>query len=140
MSKRVFWCCLAVLLAGGATTVCAEGVQTEVLARTSSSWDGGRLPEYPKGIPEVTILRIRIPPGAALPMHKHPVINAGVLISGELRVTTEDGKVLSVRAGEAIVEVVDKPHFGKNESDGFAEIVVFYAGGAGAPLVVKQSE
>ncbi len=44
------------------------------------------LPAYP----EVTILRIHIPPGATLPLHEHPVINAGVLLKGELTVTTQD--------------------------------------------------
>ncbi|MFO7785203.1 MAG: hypothetical protein ACQET7_06205 [Thermodesulfobacteriota bacterium] len=38
---------------------------------------------------------------------RRPVINAGVLLSGHLRVQNLDGKVLDLRAGEAIVEVVD---------------------------------
>ncbi len=49
---------------------------------------GNTLPEYPEGKPEITILRIQIPPGTTLPLHTHPVINAGVLLSGELAVIT----------------------------------------------------
>lgn len=41
-------------------------------------------------------------------------------------------------AGEAIVEVVDKWHYGRNDSYEPAEIVVFYAGIVGQPITVKQ--
>src|SRR3546814_5661524 len=89
--------------------------KTEVLAKSSNSWDGSPLPEYPKGTPEVSILKITIAPGAELPMHKHPVINAGVLLSGELTVITEGHKVKHLKPGEALIELVDKWHYGKNE-------------------------
>ena len=71
--------------------------------------------DYPNGKPEVTILRIIIQPGVELPLHKHPVINAGVLLRGELTVVTEDNETLHMKAGDSIVEVVDKWHYGKNE-------------------------
>lgn len=84
------------------------------------------------------ILRIAIPPGVELPLHRHPVINAGVLLAGELTVTTEEKKVLHLKAGDSIVEVVEKWHFGKNEGKTTAEILVFYVGVVGAPITVKQ--
>jgi quercetin dioxygenase-like cupin family protein len=73
-----------------------------------------------------------------LPMHRHPVINAGVLLSGRLTVITEDNKTLHLKAGESIVEVVDKWHYGKNEGDEVAEIIVFYAGVLDKPITIKQ--
>jgi quercetin dioxygenase-like cupin family protein len=115
-----------------------SAVRSDVLAKTGFSWDGSRLPVYPKGSPEITILRIKIPPGIKLPFHKHPVINAGVLLSGELTVVTEDNRTLHLKAGESIVEVVDKWHLGKNEGDKTAEIIVFYAGVAGMAITVKK--
>ncbi|MCA1744085.1 MAG: cupin domain-containing protein, partial [Desulfovibrionales bacterium] len=87
----------------------------QVLARTNHTWDEQLLPQYPQGQPEVTILEITIPAGAKLPLHMHPVINAGVLIQGELTVTTEHNEVQVLKAGEAIVEVVDKWHYGQNK-------------------------
>ena len=60
-----------------------------------------------------TILKISIPPKTRLPLHQHPVINAGVLIKGELTVMTEDGKILHLQAGDPIVEVTDTWHFGE---------------------------
>ena len=93
--------------------------------------------EYPKGKPEITILRIKIPAGAKLSMHEHPVINAGVLLSGELTVVAKDKKTLHLKAGDSIVEVVSKEHYGKNEGTETAEIIVFYAGIVDKPITIK---
>lgn len=110
----------------------------KVLAKTEKSWNGEMLPSYLNGKPEVTILRIIIFPHEKLPMHKHPVINAGVLLKGELTVITEDHKVLHLKAGDPIVEVVEKWHYGINEGDEPAEIIVFYAGIKGMPITIKK--
>ena len=123
------------------SNVWAENVNdvvVDVLSKTSSSWDGKALPDYPTGKPEITILRIKIPAGVKLPMHKHPVINAGVLLIGELTVVTEDNKTLYLKAGDSIVEVVNKWHYGKNEGNKPAEIIVFYAGILGNPITIKK--
>ena len=45
--------------------------------------------------------------------------------------TLKDGQVKRLRAGEALAEVVDTPHNGRNVGSGSAKIVVFYAGAAG---------
>lgn len=122
-------------------TVWAQDVNTanvEVLTKTSSSWDGGVLPDYAEGKPEITILKITIPPKVILPLHEHPEINAGVLLKGELTVATEDNKTLHLKAGDAIVEVVNTWHYGKNEGNEAAEIIVFYAGIKDEPITIKQ--
>lgn len=120
---------------------CAENIQTiavEQLAKSTRSWDDTILPAYPSGQPEITILRIKIPAGTELEMHRHLVINGGVLLKGELTVTTEDGKVLHLKAGDSLVEVVNKNHYGKNEGSETAEIIVFYAGEEGKPITLKH--
>lgn len=71
-------------------------------------------------------------------MHKHPVINGGVLVKGELTVITEDNQTLNLEAGDSIIEVVDKWHYGKNEGNVAAEIIVFYAGVNGTPITVER--
>jgi quercetin dioxygenase-like cupin family protein len=118
--------------ASGASVVAKE------LAKTSQSWNGTSLPAYPQGQPTVTILRITIPAGARLDVHSHPVINAGVLISGELTVITKDGKTLHLKAGDSIVEVVNTLHYGINEGNVPAEIIVFYAGTVDTPITVVE--
>lgn len=136
MKKTMIACVLALIISSQAFALKAGGVTTEVLAKTGQSWDGQALPFYPSGTPEITMLRITIPPGATLPVHHHPVINAGVLVSGELTVITENNQTLHLRSGEAIVEVVNTPHYGRNDGNQPAVIVVFYAGMHGAPLTV----
>ncbi len=137
MKKLICGICLVFLLWGGAAA--DEGkVRVDVLAKTGSSWDGSLLPSYPAGAPEITILKITIPPGVQLPLHRHPVINAGVLLSGELTVVTEDNKTLHLKAGDSIVEVVNKWHYGKNEGDKTAELIVFYAGTLNSPITVPK--
>jgi len=118
----------------------AQQIEVYQLAKSCASWDGVLLSAYPKDQPEISILRIVIPPGAILSRHKHPFINAGVLLKGELTVQTENGKILHLKTGDAIVEVVDTWHYGKNEGADPAEIIVFYAGVKGAPITVRHGE
>jgi len=113
-------------------------IKVDVLVKTSKSWDGTPLKEYAKGTPEVTILKIVIPPKTKLPIHKHPYMNAGVLTKGTLTVVTIDKSVLELKAGDPIVEVLDKWHYGENKSDEPAEIIVIYAGIKGEPITIKK--
>jgi quercetin dioxygenase-like cupin family protein len=113
-------------------------VVAKELAKTSQSWNGELLPAYPQGQPKISILRISIPAGARLDIHSHPVINAGVLISGELTVVTKDGKTLHLKAGDPIVEVVNTLHYGINQGKDPAEIIVFYAGTVDMPITVVE--
>jgi len=138
MKKICCGICLIFLLTGYAWAQEENAVKAEVLAKTSMSWDGLDLPNYAKGRPEITILKIKIPPKTKLPLHKHPIINAGVLLKGTLTVVTEEEEILRLKAGDSIVEVVNKWHYGINEGNEFAEIIVFYAGIKGAPITIKK--
>jgi quercetin dioxygenase-like cupin family protein len=112
-------------------------LESETLVKSTQSWDGSQLASYPKGQPEITILKITIPAGFKLPLHQHPYINAGVLTKGELTVVTKTGKKLLLSAGDPIIEIVDKWHFGENSGKVAAEIIVFYAGIKGQPITIK---
>jgi quercetin dioxygenase-like cupin family protein len=138
MKRLIYGIFLILLLSSNVLAADANSVQANVLAKTSLSWDGSRLPDYPKGAPEVTILRIKIAPGGRLPLHRHPVINAGVLLNGELTVVTENNRTLHLKAGDAIVEIVNKWHYGKNEGKEMAEIIVFYAGALDLPITIEK--
>ena len=139
MKKLFLGICLTLLLSSHVWARDVNTVKVEILAKTSSSWDEGNLPDYAQGKAEITILRITIPPNVQLPLHKHPVINAGVLLKGELTIVTEDKKTLHLNAGDSIVEVVNKWHYGKNEGNKPAEIIVFYAGIQGTPITIKET-
>jgi quercetin dioxygenase-like cupin family protein len=122
----------------GTETTSKPQVDARILAKSSESWDGRTLPPYPSTQPEITIMRLSIPPGTKLPWHKHPVINAGVLVQGELTVITEDGQTLVLRAGDPIIEVVETMHYGFNSGQTDADIIVFYAGTPDKAVTVLQ--
>ena len=137
--KRLLWVLgLVTLFVSSVLGQDSTGISTTVLAKSTSSWDGTLLPPYPTKDPEITILKIALAPGVALPMHQHPVINAGVLLSGELTVTTEDKKTIRLKAGDALIEVVKKWHSGKNTGKEPAVIVVFYAGSQNSAITIRK--
>ena len=134
-------CCvvmLALLLPAHVIGTEPQQVEVEVLAQTTMSWDGTELPRYPRAQPEITILDIVIPPHTQLPLHKHPVINAGVLLRGSLTVVADRGRMLHLEAGDSIVELVNQWHYGRNDGDEPAEIIVFYAGIPGKPITITR--
>ncbi|CAI8429612.1 MAG: Uncharacterised protein [Flavobacterium sp. SCGC AAA160-P02] len=111
------------------------------LAKTTKSWNGQSLPKYLDGTPEITILKIIVPPKTKLQLHQHPEINAGVLLKGELTIVSEANDVLHLKAGESIVELVNTFHYGRNDGKIPAEIIVFYAGVEETPIsILKNNE
>ena len=113
-------------------------LSVEKLAESVTSWNGDTLAPYLPGQPQITILRINIPPHYTLEWHKHPVINAGVLLNGELTVISEKKDTLHLRKGEALVELVNTYHYGINEGDEPVDIIVFYAGNKNVPITIKK--
>jgi quercetin dioxygenase-like cupin family protein len=112
-------------------------VRVEQLLQTTHSWDGAEYTRYVTGRPQITILRISIPPNTALDWHEHPMISAGYVLSGQITLEikgTRERKTL--RAGEALAESVNTIHRGYTAYQP-VELVVFYAGTMGLPLSIK---
>ncbi|CAM4240399.1 cupin domain-containing protein [Pseudoalteromonas byunsanensis] len=136
---------ISALMIGGVASAAPEQPDTDnsvtfsVVTKSTTSWNGDLLPRYSEGQPEVTILKVVIPSGASVAAHKHPMINAGVMLKGKLTVTSEQGEVLKLEPGDAIVELVDKWHKGKNDGDEPVELLVFYAGVKDQPLSIKHT-
>ena len=112
------------------------GVTIKELVNSTKEWDGQSLPEYPDGQAEIKVLRIKIPSGVTLPWHYHPVINAAVILKGNLELYLEDGRTKVFGPGEALVEVVNTVHAGKSIGNDDVELVVFYAGSKGQSTTV----
>ena len=110
------------------------------LARTSQSWDGVELPDYPVGKPELVVRRYVFPRGSKLGWHHHPVINYGILQQGELTIIGIDGNEKTVRAGEPVVEMVGTIHHGENRGDKTVVLDMFYISQAGTPIAVQHPE
>ncbi len=114
------------------------GVVTELVVRSGNDWTGSPLPPYLSSAPEVAVMRFTIPPQTALPIHKHPAINAAYVIDGELTVIQEGGVQRIFKKGEVVIEMVEKWHHGINQGSVPVELVVFYATTKDLPLAIKK--
>ena len=110
------------------------------LLETTTGWNGDTLPHYPNGQPKITILKVIIPPNSKLDVHKHSVINAAVVLDGELLVVTETQDTLHAKAGDAFEELVNTWHYGINETNKPAELIVFYAGIEGGTNTILKTK
>ncbi len=117
----------------------ALGVKVETLIRSDRSWNGDLLPKLNDIQAEVTVLRITVPAGVTLPSHLHPVINAGVLLQGRLRVESDDGASQFLQPGQAIIEMVKKVHRGVSLGPEPAVVVVVYVAPKGSPITVPAA-
>ncbi|MCT0254669.1 cupin domain-containing protein [Synechocystis sp. CS-94] len=115
----------------------AEAIKVKTILKTETSWDGQPL-VYPEGQAEITGMMIEIAPGAETGWHSHPVPSFGILLEGELEVTLADGQKKLIKTGEAIAEVVNTVHNGRNVGQGPVKILVFYAGATDVPITVKE--
>ncbi|AFL69096.1 cupin domain-containing protein [Sulfurospirillum barnesii] len=131
--KKVFLLCFFII-----SISVAQDVVSQTLVKSHTSWNGAPLPAYPKEAPEISVLKITIPPHTTLPMHQHPIINVGYMVKGTLKVVSDENKTLILKAGDAIIEVVDTWHYGVNEGDEPVEIVVVYAGVKESVYSIKQ--
>jgi quercetin dioxygenase-like cupin family protein len=111
-----------------------SSVRSEVLLRSSSSWDGEPYKSYPSRTPELSILKITLPPHSKLEWHSHPIPSAAYIVAGELTLERKtDGKKQLFTAGQAVSETVDTLHRGVVGNQPVV-LIVFYAGGLGVPL------
>ena len=115
----------------------SAAVKVNKLMQTTSSWNGAAL-AYPSGQAEITALLIEIAPGGETGWHLHPVASFGYILEGELDVSLKDGSVKHLVAGQALAEVVNTLHNGRNVGKGPAKLVVFYAGVTGSTLTIKE--
>ena len=111
---------------------------SETVIQTDSHWNGQPIKPLNIKNPKVTILRITIPAGEKLAMHKHPILNIGYLTKGELTVRSDKGDVLVLKPGDPIVELVNEWHYGESTGSGDAEIIVTYVGDKDDELSVIQ--
>ena len=83
------------LLLPNSSLAAERKIETTVLAKSTQDWGGSTLEQYADGQPEVTVARVTIPAGMALPLHEHPFMTAGVVLQGIIEVRTDSGKHIS---------------------------------------------
>ena len=115
-------------------------IKTTELIRTSQSWDGARLPNFPNGKPELRIVRLDFPVGAKTGWHHHTVINYGIVQQGELTIVCQDGSEKTFREGEPLVEVVGTIHRGENRGPKPIILNMFYFSSPGQEITIQHPE
>ena len=138
----------SVLFFGNLITACTKAnsenpapkVESIELLRTSQSWNGDDLPDYPQGRPELVAVKYIIPPGQKLGWHHHVAMNHGVLVQGELTIVGLDGKEGVIHEGDVVVEMVDAIHRGENRGTEPVVLYMFYLSQEGLPLSVQNPE
>jgi len=116
----------------------SPAVQVLTVLKAESSWDGKPI-EYPAGKAEVTGMVIEIAPGGETGWHLHPVPSFGMVLEGELEVRLKNGATKRLKSGEALAEVVDVSHNGRNVGSVPVKLVVFYIGSVGQQISVKEN-
>jgi len=114
-----------------------EGVIAAQIKKSTTASNGQKLDYLKTDSPEVTVLIVEIPAGAETGWHIHPVPVYGYMLSGAIEVEMENKETYYFREGDALLEVVNTPHNGKNMGSIPAKLVVFYTGEQGKPNTVK---
>lgn len=127
------------LLATSASAIEASAaIKVTPILKSTTSWDGTAI-VYPQGQAEITGMIVEIAPGAETGWHLHPVSSFGMILEGEMEVTLKTGETKRMKAGDAIVEVANILHNGRNTGATPLKIIVFYAGAIGTKLTVKEN-
>jgi quercetin dioxygenase-like cupin family protein len=117
----------------------SAAIKVTPLIQSTQSWNETPI-AYPEGQAQITGLMIEIAPGADTGWHQHPAPSFGVITQGTLEVTLRDGRVKRLQTGDALIEVVNTDHIGRNVGDVPVKLIVFYAGAVGQVLTVKADE
>ena len=116
----------------------SSAITVSTVLKTESSWDGKPI-EYPTGKAEVTGMVVGIAPGGETGWHLHAVPSFGMVLEGELEVQLKDGTTKQLKSGDAIAEVVNTLHNGRNVGSVPVKLVVFYVGSVGQKLAEKEN-
>ena len=115
-------------------------VKTTELMRTSQSWDGVALPDFPQGKPELRVIRLDFPVGAKTGWHHHTVVNYGIVQQGELTIVCQDGTEKTFHEGEPLVEVIGTIHRGENRGRKPVILNMFYFSSPGQEITIQHPE
>ena len=109
------------------------------LLKTTETWDHKPI-VYPDGTPEVTGSMVQIAPGGETGWHEHSEPSFAMILEGTLEISLKNGEVKRLQAGEALAEVMNTLHNGRNVGPTPVKLVVFYVGKVGQANTFKQAE
>jgi len=113
-----------------------SGVKATLILKTNTTTGNYPAKYLNTQVPEITAMKVEIKPGAETGWHSHPVPLYAYVLEGNLTVEIKGGNTYHFTAGDAIVEVVNIPHNGKNLGTTPVTLIVFYTGERGTPNTV----
>ncbi|CAI9119483.1 cupin domain-containing protein [Brytella acorum] len=132
--------CCAIPVAARAAPPKSATAHAQTLLKDDHSWNGVAYEHYPTTQPQLTMLKLTIPPHTALPWHHHPVPNAGYVLEGQLTIQDrESGKEKTFHQGEAFAESVNDIHRGVS-GDTRTVLLLTYSGTPGTPTSVPEDQ
>jgi quercetin dioxygenase-like cupin family protein len=117
----------------------SRDVSVTPLLKTSTTWDGAQI-AFPDGAPEMSAAIVELAPGGETGWHLHTAPSLAVMLDGEIEVHLKDGRVKPFKKGEALAEVINTLHNGKNLGVQPARMIVFYAGVSQKQLTLMEAE
>jgi quercetin dioxygenase-like cupin family protein len=97
----------------------------------------GETLHYPSNGPaHVTAAIVTLAPGARTVLHRHGVPMFAYILEGEITVDYGDRGKRTYRAGDALMEAMDVPHFGADAGAQPVRILTVFIGAEGAPADV----
>lgn len=111
------------------------------LLRTDTTSIGQKI-TYPEfADPEVTMLKITIPPGKSTGWHKHNIPVFAYVVKGTLTVELEDHRVIQFKEESTFAEMRETYHNGTNMEDSDLVLIAIYMGGKGQKLsIMKENQ
>jgi quercetin dioxygenase-like cupin family protein len=126
----------AALTLAGRTSAEETTVVSTPLLSTGTTVVGEPLRYPTNGPAHVTAAIVTLPPGTKTVLHRHGVPLFGYILEGEITVDYGDRGKRTYRAGQAIMEAMDVPHFGADVGSAPVRILTVYMGAEGAPADV----
>ena len=114
MRLVLFACAVMVASATLASAADVPKVTTTTIISSDTTVTGQKIvvPDNPVVVASLSTL----PPGARLPVHKHPYAHYGYMLAGELTVTNDEtGKSFTIKKGGFLIEMNDTWHHGQND-------------------------
>lgn len=113
-------------------------VLIEPVLKTDTTSIGQKI-DYPDfKNPEVSMMKVTIPPGKSTGWHKHAFPVFAYVLKGTLTIELEKNKTLEFPANSSFAEVIDTFHNGKNNGKEDVVLIAFFMGEKGKPLSVKK--
>ena len=118
----------------------ANGIVVEKLLTTDTTAVGQKIMYPCFGEPEVTMLKITIPPGKSTGWHKHSFPVFSYIIQGTLTVELENHRVIQCKENTTYAEMVNTYHNGSNREDSDLVVIAIYLGVKREMLSIPNNE